>query len=1092
EFTNISICAISMVPSNHDVIYAGTGESYFGGGGYAGNGIWKSTDRGVNWTQLASTSNDSKFLYTNRLVIDPDDENIVLAATETGIYKTIDGGTSWTEVYASATGIEDLKADPVNTDTLYGGESLIGIIRSFDGGENWEHASDGMGNGDRFEIAVSPVDHNTVFVSSSTSDGVNSYVYISKDNGSNWHRFNDDEQWATYGQYSTENYLIQGGYDNAITADPFDANQVYVGGVCIWHCNFDGDIVEYGDSTVQKVLALNTDFIEFVNFSADFFNGGLSIDDGTSVEDEDWVSVEIRFGPGISQKAHRFTVPDQSTSGVPYSDYTYQDYIEVPFEVWDISNNKQLMVSFRDQEQDGVFNLYERTGDDYGELGREYIMVNSVEYNETTPDPNIAQNGGVTYKTLYFLWPVLADDAIWAPENLPESKIVIEYGKAQVQKGTLTNIADGRNWYGGDNYPNNSAYLGTQYKPLLHVDHHSFTILPVDGSNFHMIVTNDGGFAISKDNADTFSQLANNYITTQFYGLSRHPEKNEYIGGTQDNGTWQSPADEDAHADSRYYYRITGDGFECLWHQTNPDTLIGSVYNNRFYRSINEGASWSTASSGITNDDGPFVSKLSASKFNPDMIFAVGGNGVYKSTNFGASWTLKTVTTNWNNRTDEYVYNSFNVEPSLANENIIWAGAAMATDNNMQMQVSTDQGETFTAVDDFADVNINALISGIATHPQEDSTAYVLFSISGFPKVLRTVDLGQTWEDISGFGTNDVSSNGFPNVETHCLLVMPYNTNILWVGTDIGIFESTDNGATWALANNPLQSMSISDMQIYEDQIAISTYGRGIWTADIEELGYLPELSASYEGFQTIDVDVTLLNAVDSVKIYVNDQLESLEETITSGLNSFEVSVTDEGNYKIYVEAFKSGDSYTSANKTVTVDFSPEIAVAKVSGENGVAISGTFTENYDSVQIFVDDTYTSSIEDPATDFTDTVDMSATGTYDFYIDAYIDGTAYQSNEESLNFNYVGINSVNQVNDLKVYPNPTNGVVTIELPDDFNKNYDINVYNLSGAQVYSAVINRSDNRLNLDELKEGLYIIRLENNGEVYSQKIQLRK
>ena len=79
-------------------------------------------------------------------------------------------------------------------------------------------------------------------------------------------------------------------------------------------------------------------------------------------------------------------------------------------------------------------------------------------------------------------------------------------------------------------------------------------------------------------------------------------------------------------------------------------------------------------------------------------------------------------------------------------------------------------------------------MSGLATHPTEDSTAYALFSIADAPKVLRTTDLGQTWTDISGFGTNPTSGNGFPNVATYCLLVMPDNPNEIWAGTEIGLF----------------------------------------------------------------------------------------------------------------------------------------------------------------------------------------------------------------------------------------------------------------------------------------------------------------
>ncbi len=64
--------------------------------------------------------------------------------------------------------------------------------------------------------------------------------------------------------------------------------------------------------------------------------------------------------------------------------------------------------------------------------------------------------------------------------------------------------------------------------------------------------------------------------------------------------------------------------------------------------------------------------------------------------------------------------------------------------------------------------------------------------------------------------------------------------------------------------------------------------------------------------------------------------------------------------------------------------------------------------------------------------------------------------------------------------------------VDLPENFNKTYNIEVYSLSGAKVYSTRINKSDNNVNLENLKEGLYIIRLENEGELYTQKIQIRR
>ena len=92
------------------------------------------------------------------------------------------------------------------------------------------------------------------------------------------------------------------------------------------------------------------------------------------------------------------------------------------------------------------------------------------------------------------------------------------------------------------------------------------------------------------------------------------------------------------------------------------------------------------------------------------------------------------------------------------------------------------------------------------------------------------------WEDISGFGTGDSSVNGFPDVMVYSLLVMPY-TGILWAGTEIGLFESHDNGLSWHYADNGLPAVSIWQMDIIDQQLIVATHGRGIWSLDLTLVG---------------------------------------------------------------------------------------------------------------------------------------------------------------------------------------------------------------------------------------------------------------
>ena len=110
-------------------------------------------------------------------------------------------------------------------------------------------------------------------------------------------------------------------------------------------------------------------------------------------------------------------------------------------------------------------------------------------------------------------------------------------------------------------------------------------------------------------------------------------------------------------------------------------------------------------------------------------------------------------------------------------------------------------------------------------------------------KVLESKDLGATWTDITGFPANfteGTSTAGFPDVETHSLVVMPDYPDNIWVGTNIGIVETTDRGASWNIipyATSNFPHVTVWDMKIKDQgEIVLATHGRGIWTATVPYL----------------------------------------------------------------------------------------------------------------------------------------------------------------------------------------------------------------------------------------------------------------
>ncbi len=829
DFPNLATSTITMAESNHNIIYAGTGEGFYGWGMVAGNGIFKSTDKGNTWVHLSSTASKTDFQYVNKILVHPGNENVVIAGTNTGIFKSADGGQTWNEVYNEGYQVQDLVANPLDFNILYAAANRLGILKSDNGGDTWYRSYNGIGEGYRFHLAISPVNPDKIYTSveafdlqEAGTDRYKTHIYVSFDAGRNWSRY-----------VCPYNFLgEQGWFNNIIEVHPFNNNIVYVGGVNLGKVEFKSGL-STGEPRVIRVDSVGTaGFMRFINFGGDYFRGAMATgdqEDGKELLSSDWVSVELRFGPGKRQKAHRFTVPEGEGAGVPYEDYSYSNYIDVPFEVWDTENNRQLMVSFRDQERDGEFNLIERDIDD--EIsGREYIFVSALDYNENTPHPKIALDGGYTYKLLYFFWPYLPEDSTWNPGSLPDSKITVQYGSFSLmnEQSTVTVLADERK------------------NKELHVDHHEFIMMVTDEANkeFTILEANDGGLGISYDEGKTWSQLKNGYITTQFYGVAKKTGAHEYIGGMQDNGTWKSPEGAVASSTSEYDDKIGGDGFEALWHPVYPHRIIGSSYYNRFYVTNDGGETWRRAYNGI-NEDGPFISRLSHSRAKPDVIFAVGSDGVYRHKNFGMGrydWELKIIKDGWSvNRT---VTSAHNVKVSLATDTIVWAGAGMYEKPDLHIFVSKNGGNRFDSVPNYKNAELG-YISGIATHPVDPLTAYVLFSYEDKPKILRTTNLGEDWEDISGFGDKDSSDNGFPDVMVYSLLVMPYNTNIIWAGTEIGIFESVDNGGTWYFADNGLPAVSIWQMFIQDNQIIVATHGRGIWSLDLNMVDVRDKIAES-------------------------------------------------------------------------------------------------------------------------------------------------------------------------------------------------------------------------------------------------------
>lgn len=738
DLDNMAIVTMAMAESNSSVIYAGTGEGFIYNGTLIlnGEGIYKSTDKGVTWNLLSSTLTED-FRNVSRIIIDPTDENILLAGTggrkilangaiPTGaIMRSTDGGTSWTKVYDATGIIQQIIAAPSDFDVQYasiaGGN---GVVKSTDAGQTWSEVNTGLNLSGRIELAVSGSDANKVYGSAlGGNSGVGSDLYLTIDGGAEWKSVD-----VKNGLDNVDFLGGQGWYDNTILINPFDDNKVYFGGVGLFH-------IELNPST----------------------------------------DTETTYGAIMS------TVVD------PYS---------------------------------GI---------------------------------------------------------------------------------------DGKN---------NSVHPDQQYMTAMITD--------VGNEEFKILLGNDGGIYITDAGTDpgiaqgTWLRISDTYNTTQFYGADKITGVERYGGGAQDNGTWLSQSGETASITSEYDFLIGGDGFEFVAHYTDPLKFIGGSQFNGFAATDDGGVTFYDATSGL-GGNGAFVSRLSSSFQDPDVLYTTESSGVYKSIDFGRSWKEIPISGNWG------FWSGSDVEVSKADPRIVWAGGKM--DNTGSIFVSTDAGESFTAVPNFGFIGT---CSGIYSHPTKDSTAFALFSVADSPKILRTDDLGQNWVDISGWESGS-STTGYPNVATFAVQAMPYNDDVIWAGTEIGIFETTDGGANWVILDD-FPSVTVWDFVIKDGQLVIATHGRGIWTADIPELvgftaptvttfvPYLESTSQSLTDY-VASFSLNLRSEYDSTLILIDDvKVDKLNANIAGSIEDLELDFSAVGDYVVKAISYKDEVPYSSAS--ISLSFS--------------------------------------------------------------------------------------------------------------------------------------------------------------------------
>jgi len=244
----VSVGAIAVAPSDANVIYVGTGEACIRGNILRGDGVYKSTDAGKNWSFMGLRETR----HIGRMIVHPRNPDVVFVAAlghaygpnpERGVFRSRDGGKTWDKVLFKDedTGAIDISFDPSNPSILFAalwqvrrypwdmvsGGPGSGLYRSGDGGASWKRLEgEGLPEGmvGRIGVAVSP-NPNRVWALIEADKGG---LYRSDDGGEKWRLINDDRNFRQRAWYYTH-----------IFADPKNADTVYILNTSMWR-SIDG------------------------------------------------------------------------------------------------------------------------------------------------------------------------------------------------------------------------------------------------------------------------------------------------------------------------------------------------------------------------------------------------------------------------------------------------------------------------------------------------------------------------------------------------------------------------------------------------------------------------------------------------------------------------------------------------------------------------------------------------------------------------------------------------------------------------------------------------------------------------------------
>ncbi|MTB52465.1 hypothetical protein E1J53_0015920 [Lewinella sp. W8] len=386
------------------------------------------------------------------------------------------------------------------------------------------------------------------------------------------------------------------------------------------------------------------------------------------------------------------------------------------------------------------------------------------------------------------------------------------------------------------------------YGNSVHPDHHAFWIDPNDPE--FLIDGNDGGLNISRDAGETW-RFAANLPLAQLYHINYDMSYPYNVGGgMQDNGSWVGPSQglkSGGITDADWQEVYFGDGFDLIFKPGDPNTVYAASQGGSLGR-VNRRTGKTTFIKPV-HPDGTFL------RFNwnapiaqgpqSDCTIYMGSQFVHKSTDCGLNWEIISpdLTTNDSTKQRQMESGGLTIDATQAENHTtllaivpakpVWntPQALWVSSDDGRLHLSPDDGESWTDLSDrLPGMKAGSWIPYIEASPHNAAEAFVVVNDyrrnDRRPMVYHTDNYGETFRLL----VDD------KKVEGHALAIVqdPVEPNLLFLGTDQGLWFSLDYGDTWTHYNRTFPGVSTRDLKIHprEHDLIIATFGRAAWILD--------------------------------------------------------------------------------------------------------------------------------------------------------------------------------------------------------------------------------------------------------------------